>query len=226
MSHEPVCDGLDISAGGANGVVEIILVHGPGVVAAESLVVVVVPGVELLQAVSGRSTLGAVADHLEDAALGVARVERDTGVGLHDAGVADAVVRGADADVAAGLLHDDAEDDAAVDAGLGGDLLNGSLDEGDFAGAVVEGHQGGVLGPEGLVAGPGVWVGEVGSWAAVWDVATTDGGTIVARAVVAAAGEVDDLADLKRAGVHSRVGGLNGADGGTVRLGDGPEGVA
>lgn len=223
MSHEPVGNRLDISASGANGVVEIILVHRSRVVAAESLVVVVVPCVQLLQAITGRSTLGTVADHLENAALGVAWVESDTGVGLHDARVTDAVVRGANADVAAGFLHDDAKDDAAVDAGLGGDLLNGSLDEGDFAGAVVEGHQGGVLGPEGLVAGPGVWVWEVGSWAAVWDVATTDGGTT--RAGVAA-GEVDDLADVKRAGVHSRVGGLNGADGGTVCLGDGPEGVA
>lgn len=225
MSHEPVGNRLDISASGANRVVEIILVYGARVVAAESLVVVVVPSVQLLQAITGRSTLGTIADHLENAALGVARVESDTGVGLHDARVADTVVRGANADVAAGFLHDDAQDDAAVDAGLGGDLLNGSLDEGDFAGAVVERHQGGVLGPEGLVAGPGVWVWEVGSWPAVLDVATTDGGRGVGTAV-AAAGKVDDLADLKRAGVHSRVGGLDGADGGTVRLSDGPEGVA
>ena len=37
---------------------------------------------------------------------------------------------------------------------------------------------------------------------------------------------MDGLADLKGAGVYSRVGGLDGGDGGTVRLGDRPEGIA
>ena len=232
MAHEPVGDGLDISSGGADGVVEVGLVHGSGVVPAEGLVVVVVAGVELLEAVAGRGALGAVADHLEDAALGVAVVEGDTGVGLHDARVADAVVGGADADVAPGFLHDDAEDDALVDAGLRADFLDGLFDEADFAGAVVEGHQGGVLGPEGLVAGPGVWVGEAGSWAAVLDIGTTDAAWTGGTAVVAAwgggftAGEVNDLADVKGTRVDSRVGGLDCGDGSTVRLSDGPEAVA
>ena len=110
--------------------------------------------------------------------MGIARVESDAGVRLHDARVPDAVVRGADADVAAGFLHDDAQDDALVDAGLGADLLNGLLDEVDFAGAVVEGHEGGVLRPEGVVAGPVFGVGEVGGWAAVLDVAAADAGTV------------------------------------------------
>ena len=185
MSHKPVGNRLNVSAGSANGVVEIVLVHGPGVVAAERFVVVVVPGVQLLEAVSGRGPLGPIADHLEDAALGVARVESDAGVGLHDARVADAVVGGADADVAAGFLHDDAEDGAGVDAGLGGHLLDGGLDEADFAGAVVEGHQGRVLRPELLVTGPGAWVGEVGGRAAVRDVAAADTGAARGTAAVA-----------------------------------------
>ncbi len=172
MSHESVSNRLNISTGSADWIIEIVLVHGSRVVAAESLVVVVVPSIQLLQAISGRSTLGTIANHLENAALGVARVESDTGVRLHNARVAHAVVRGTNTDVTAGFLHDDAEDSASVDAGLGGDLLDGSLDEADLAGAVVEGHEGGVLGPEGIVAGPGAWVGEVGSWAAVLDIAT------------------------------------------------------
>ena len=177
MSHEPVGNRLNISTGSANRVVEIILVHGARVIPAESLIVVAVSLIQLLQAVPGRSALGAVANHLEDAALGIVRVEGDAGVGLHDARVPDAVVRGPDADVAAGFLHDDAQDDALVDAGLGADLVNGFLDEVDLAGAVVEGHERGVLGPEGLVAGPILGVGEVGGRAAVLDIAAADAGT-------------------------------------------------
>ena len=177
MSHESVGNSLNISTGSANWVVEIILVHRARVVSAESLVVVAVPSIKLLQAVPRRGTLGTVANHLDDAAVGIVRVESDTSVGLHDARVTDAVVRGTDADVAAGFLHDDAQDDAFVDAGLGADFLNGLLDEVDLAGAVVEGHELGVLGPEGVVAGPVLGVGEVGSWAAILDIATTDAGT-------------------------------------------------
>ena len=177
MSHEPIGNRLNISTGSANWVVEIILVHRARVVSAESLVVVAVPSIQLLQAVPGRSTLGTVADHLENAAMRIARVESDTSVGLHDARVTDTVVRGTDADVAARFLHNDAQDDAFVDAGLRADFLNGFLDEADLAGAVVKGHEAGVLGPESVVAGPVLWVGEVGSWAAVLDIATTDAGT-------------------------------------------------
>lgn len=231
MSHEPVGNRLDISTGSANWVVEIILVHGARVISAESLIVVAVSSIQLLQAIPGRSALGTVANHLENAALGIIRVESDTSVGLHDARVTDTVVRGTDADVAARFLHDDAQDDAFVDAGLGADFLNGFLDEVDLAGAVVEGHEGGVLGPESLIAGPVTWIGEVGSWAAVLDIATTNAGTARGTTIVTAwgtstAGEVDYLANLKGAGVYSRVGGLDGADGSTVGLGDRPEGVA
>ena len=158
MTHEPVGNRLDISTSSAHWVIEIILVHRSGVIAAESLVVVVVPSIQLFQAVSGRSSLGAIADHLENAALGVARVESDPSVGLHDTRVANTVGGGTNADVAAGFLHDDAKDSAGIDAGLGGHLLDGSFDEADLAGAVVEGHQGGVLGPEGIVVCPGAWI--------------------------------------------------------------------
>ena len=182
VSHEPVGNRLHIRPRRANRIIEIVLVHAAGIVAAEGLVVVVIAGIELLEAVAGLGALGAVADHLEDAAAGVGRVEGDAGVGLHDARVADAVVGGADADVAAGFLHDDAEDDAGVDAGLGRDLLDGGLDEAHFARAVVEGHEGRVCRPQLLEAGPGVRVGEVRGRAAVGDV-----GAAHARAAVVAA---------------------------------------
>lgn len=194
MTHEPVGNRLNISTSSANGIIEVILIHGSRVVAAESLVVVVVPSIQLFQAISRRGTLGTVANHLKDAALRVTRVESDTSVGLHDAGVTDTVVGGTDADVTAGFLHYDAQDSAGIDAGLGGDLCNGGLDEADLARAVVEGHQGGVLGPEGVVAGPGAWVREVGSWPAVCDVTT--GATAVPTGGASSAGEVYDLADL------------------------------
>ena len=149
-------------------------------------------------------------------------------MGLHDTRVAYTVVGGPDTDVAAGFLHDDAKDDPRIDARLGGDFLDSSLDEANFAGAVIEGHQGGVLGPEGLETGPAAWIGEVGSWTAVLDIAARRTARASAVTVMGAscAGEVNDLADLKGAGVYSRVGGLDGADGGTMGLGDGPEGVA
>ena len=171
MAHEPVSNRLNINTRGANRVIEIALIHRPRVVAAESLVVVAVLGVQLLQPIPRRRTLRTVADHLKDATLRVAGIERDTGVGLHDARVADAIVGRADADVAAGFLHDDAQDDALVDAGFGRDPGDGGSDVGDFAGAVVEGQEGGVLRPEGVVVGPGAWVREPGGRAAVGDVA-------------------------------------------------------
>ena len=171
VPHEPVRNRLNISTRGAYRVVEISLIHRPRVVAAESLIVIAVLGVQLLQSVPRRSPLRTIADHLKDATLRVARIERDTGVGLHDAWVADAIVRRADADVAAGLLHDDAQDDARVDAGFGRDRLDGGLDVGDFAGAVIEGHESGVLRPEGIVVGPVAWVWEPGGGTAVVDVA-------------------------------------------------------
>ena len=231
MTHEPVRNRLDISTRGAHRVVEVSLIHRPRVVAAESLIVVAVLGIQLLQSIARRRTLRTITDHLKDATLRVARVERDTGVGLHDARVPDAVVGGADAHVAAGFLHDDAQDDARVDAGFGRDSLDGGLDVGDFAGAVVEGHEGGVLRPEGVEVGPVAWVREPGGRAAVVDVApahAAGSGAAAARGGggSSGAGEVDDLADLEAAGVYAGVGGFEGADGGAVGLGDGPEGVA
>ena len=228
MTHEPVRNRLNISTSSANRVIEIFLVHRPRVIAAESLVVVVILSIQLLQTIPRLGALGAVANHLENAALGVVGVESDAGVGLHDTRVTDTVVGGTDADVAAGFLHDDAKDDAGIDAGLRGDTLNGSLDEADLAGAVVEGHQGGVLGPKGVIVGPGAGVWKVGGRAAVWDVAATDAGAAGGGGGWGASGarEVDDLANSEGAGVYAWVGSLEGADGGTVGLGDGPQGVA
>ena len=201
VTHEPVRNRLDISTRGANRVVEVSLIYGPRVVAAESFIVIAVLGVQLLQSVPGRRTLRTIADHLKDATLRVAGIERDTGVGLHDARVPDAVVRRADADVAAGFLHDDAQDDARVDAGFGRDPLDGGLDVRDFAGAVIEGHEGGILRPERVEVGPVAWVWEPGGGTAVVDVAAADAAGSGAAAAwggggSSGAGEVDDLADL------------------------------
>ena len=231
MPHEPVSNRLNISTRGADRVIEISLIHRPRVVSAESLIVVAVLGIQLLQSISRRSALRTVADHLKDAALRIARIERDTGVGLHDARVPDAIVRRADADVTAGFLHDDAQDDTLIDAGFRRDPLDGGLDVCDFAGAVVEGHEGGVLRPEGVVVRPVAWVRESGGGTAVVDVAPAHAAGSGAAAAwggggSSGAGEVDDLADLEAAGVHAWVRGFEGADCGAVGLGDGPEGVA
>ena len=196
MAHEPVSNRLNISTRGAHRVIEISLVHRPRVVSAESLIVIAVLGVQLLQSVPRRSTLRTIPDHLKDASLRVSGIECDTGVGLHDARVSDAVVGLADADVAAGFLHDDAQDDARVDAGFGRDPLDGGLDVRDFAGAVVKGHEGGVLRPEGVEVGPVAWVWEPGGGAAVVDVAPAHGAAAArGRGGSSGAGEVDDLAD-------------------------------
>lgn len=140
MTHKPISNRLNIGSSSTDRIIEIILVHRSRVVSAESLIVVVVPSIQLLQAIPGGGSLSAITDHLENAALRVAGVESDTSVGLHDARVSDAITSSTDADVASGFLHDDAKDSAGIDAGLRCDLLDGSLDETDFAGAVVEGH--------------------------------------------------------------------------------------
>ncbi len=116
MTHEPVGNRLNISTGSTNRVVEIVLVHRPRVVSTEGLVVVVVSSIQLLQAISGGGSLSAITDHLENAALGVAGVESDASVRLHDTRIADTVVRGTNTDITAGFLHDDAKYSAGVDA--------------------------------------------------------------------------------------------------------------
>lgn len=92
MAHQAVGSIADVRGSGTDGVVEIGLVDRAGVVGTEGLVVVAVLGLELLQAVAVLGALGAVADHLEDAAGGVVGVELGAVVGLHQARVADAVV--------------------------------------------------------------------------------------------------------------------------------------
>lgn len=92
MTHQAVGRIPDIRARGANGVVEVPLVDRPRVVPTERLVVVAVLLLELLQAITVLGALGAVADHLEDAAGGVFGVELGTVVRLHEARVADSIV--------------------------------------------------------------------------------------------------------------------------------------
>lgn len=95
---------------------------------------------DLLQAVTRGGTHGAVLDHAGDftggaGALVEARVSAV--VGLHETGVHDTVVGGWGANASVGLLHDDGEDEALVDAGRLGDRLNGGLEVGGFLVGVV-----------------------------------------------------------------------------------------
>lgn len=95
---------------------------------------------DLLQAVTRRGTHGTVLDHAGDfagraGALVEARVRAV--VGLHETGVLDAVVGGWGAHASVGLLHDDGEDEARIDAGGLGDGLNGGLEVGGFLVGVV-----------------------------------------------------------------------------------------
>lgn len=110
-----------------------------------------------------------------------------------------------------------------VDARLLGDGLDGALDEGDLGVRVVQLHQALVGVPEVVIGGPLGRVREVGRGPAVVDVARASARR---RRAAAAAGEVDDLADLELRGVHARVGSLEGREGDAMRLGDGEEGVA
>lgn len=98
----------------------------------------------LRQAIAVARAARAVVDHLADGgrrarvlhrAAVVAR--RGAVVVLHQAWVAHAVVGGRGADAAAGLLHQDGEDEAVVDAGLLGDGLDAVVDGADFGAAVV-----------------------------------------------------------------------------------------
>lgn len=92
VAHQAVGSIPDVRGCRADGVVEVILVDRAGVVPTESLVVVAVLGLELLQAVTVLGALSAITDHLEDGAGGVVGVELGTVVGLHETRVADAVV--------------------------------------------------------------------------------------------------------------------------------------
>lgn len=241
VTHQPVGSLLHIIRRRAHGIVQVGLVHAAGVIPTEGLVVVPILGMQLLQPISILGALGAIADHLQDTSLGIGRVEGDAVVRLHDARVADAVVGGGDADVAAGFLNDDAEDAADVDAALARDLLDGLVDVVDLGVAVVELHERAVHAPERGVRGPlarvrvgrggagvvDVSAAAVGAAGGADDLAVGLGRVVVgARVVGAAAGEVDDLADLQGGWVDARVGGFEGTDGGAVVFGNLPEGVA
>lgn len=117
---------------------------GARVVAASSLVVgrgiasAAVGLDELQQTVTVGGTHGTITDHLLDLGLGAGVLNvlggADTSVAaalavvrLHETGVDDAVVGGVDTDTAVALLHDDSQDEAGIDAGLAGDLVDGGL---------------------------------------------------------------------------------------------------
>lgn len=102
--------------------------NGPRVVDARSLVVLAVVGGSglgdaLLETVSGRRSTSAVLDHLGDFALGAGILycaivaAPSTVVALHEAWVTDAIVGSGRADTAVGLLDNDCENEAGVDAG-------------------------------------------------------------------------------------------------------------
>ena len=126
----------------------------------------------------------AVPDHVADAILGPRLVKRNAVVRLHEVRALELALsagreRGAGVDVAAGLLHDRAEDDASVQAGFGGDGVDGGVDGGDLRGLVVAGEDGGVERSEAGEGEPGGWIGEGGCWAAVqgwWKPGETDVG--------------------------------------------------
>lgn len=93
---------------------------------------------ELLQTVTVGGTHGTITDHLLDLGLGAGVLDVLGGAGtsvaaalavvrLHETRVDDAVVGGVDTDTAVALLHDDSQDEAGIDAGLAGDLVDGGL---------------------------------------------------------------------------------------------------
>lgn len=146
---ETVGDVGGVAGGAATAVVEVAVVGraavvdaGGGVELAAAVVarVSLGRGEGLLEAVAGRGAAGAVADHLGNLA-GRAGVEAGAAAGavvrLHEAGVADAVVRGGHADAALALLHDNGEDEALVDARLAGHGVDGVLDVANLGGRVL-----------------------------------------------------------------------------------------
>ena len=134
---------LEVSAGSDGATV----VDASSLVEAGDVAVGSVPVGRLVDAVgktiAGAGAGGAVGDHLGDgrlrARVGNAVLVAGSGtvVVLHQAGVADAVVGGGDADAATGLLHDDGKDKSVVDTGLLGHLLDGVPDFADLLAGVV-----------------------------------------------------------------------------------------
>lgn len=80
---------------------------------------------------------------MKNATWRVIQVEPD--MRLHIARVTDTIVDGTDREVTARFLRNNAKDSADIGAGRGADVLNGSIDGVDFAGTLMEGHEGGVL---------------------------------------------------------------------------------
>lgn len=147
MPHQPVRRLLHIIPRRPHRIVQIRLVHAPGVVPPERLVPVAVPLEQLLQPVPVARPRRAVPHHLQDAARRVLRIELGPVVRLHEPRVAHPVVRRHDPRVPAGLLHDDAQDAPHVHPGLPAHRLDGRLDEADLRVRRVEAHQSAVLRP-------------------------------------------------------------------------------
>jgi hypothetical protein len=133
----------------AEPVIEVAVVGGPAVVEARSGIEGLRIRVaelrlrladELLEPGAGGGPGSAIGDHLVDLGLWA---RRDAGagtaavVGLHEARVDDAVVGGGHAHAALALLHHDGQNEALVDAGGAGHLLDGALDAGDLTRRVV-----------------------------------------------------------------------------------------
>ena len=210
-AREAVGNVHGVAGGAGEAVVEVGVVDGAAVVQTGGGIVRAAAGVAelgggagvgLLEAVAVGGAGGAVADHLDDLVLG-AGVDAGAGagavVGLHEARVDDAVVRGGRAHAALALLHDDGQDEAAVDARLARDLLDGRVDAVDLVRRVVGapavpaaglGHERRVGGPELVVAAP-VHVrgpaGAGGTIALVGDVLVGDGEGVGDGAVVVGA---------------------------------------
>jgi len=161
-------------------------------------------GEGLLDTVTGGGTGSAVRNHLADRAVR-ARVDAGarsgTVVRLHETGVDDTVVGGGDADAALALLHDDGEDEAGVDAGLAGELVDGLADAVNLISRVVSApavpaarllHQGEVGIPELVEGAPSRLVGPASTDGAVTLVADVSVGKGSGAASGSGAGEAGE----------------------------------
>ena len=160
-THQAISNIATIARRTAHSIRQIRRIHTAGVIRPDGPPNIAARlGQKLDEAVARARALNPILDHLQDAALGIGRVEGDAVVGLHDARVDDAVVGGGHAHVARALLHDDGEDDARVDVGGARDFLDGALHEADFLWRVVDLEGREIHGPEGVEVEPGGGVGE------------------------------------------------------------------
>lgn len=139
-----------VASGGTVGLAEVaVSSNGARVVDASSLVVGRnVGGASGVHAASKTRAIdgagSAVLDHLDDLGLRARGLDVDVVVastsavvGLHQTRVEDTVSGAVDADTSVGLLQDNGEDEAVVDKGLLGDLVDGVLKLLELIGGVV-----------------------------------------------------------------------------------------